>query len=55
MDESRKVVSDALEKSLAKGNLEWTALKGDMRDALARFISSKTKKSPMIIPIIMDI
>ncbi|MBR2013198.1 MAG: ribonuclease J, partial [Clostridia bacterium] len=55
MDQSRSVVTDALNKSLAKGNLEWTALKTDMRDALARFISAKTKKSPMIIPIIMDV
>ena len=55
MDEAQHVVADALKKSLAKGNLEWTALKTDMRDALARFISAKTKKSPMIIPIIMDV
>ena len=55
MDQAQGVVAEALEKSMAKGNLEWSALKNDMRDALARFISAKTKKSPMIIPIIMDV
>ena len=55
MGEAQKVVHAALKKSLAKGNLEWAALKSDMRDALAHFISSKTKRSPMIIPIIMDV
>jgi len=48
------VVAEALKKSLAKGNPDWTTLKGDMRDALAHYISSKTKRQPMIIPIIMD-
>ncbi len=55
MGEARFVVTEALKKSLKKGNLEWTALKNDMKDALAHYISSKTKRSPMIIPIIMDI
>lgn len=55
MGEAQKVVGGALKKNLAKGNLEWAALKGDMRDALAHFISSKTRRSPMIIPIIMDV
>lgn len=54
MGEARYVTETALKKSLAKGNLEWAALKSDMRDALAHYISSKTKRSPMIIPIIMD-
>ncbi len=55
MGEAQKVVKLALDKSLARGNLEWAALKSDMRDALAHYISSKTKRAPMIIPIIMDV
>lgn len=54
MGQARKIVSAALKKSLDKGNLEWAALKSDMRDALASYITSKTKRSPMIIPIILD-
>ncbi len=55
MAEARHVVTQALEKSLSRGNLEWAGLKSDMRDALASFITAKTKRTPMIIPIIMDI
>ena len=55
MGEAQKVVKLALEKSLARGNLEWAALKSDMRDALAHYIGTKTKRSPMIIPVIMDV
>ncbi len=53
--EARHVVTEALKKSLKKGNLEWTALKNDMKDALQHYISTKTKRAPMIIPIIMDV
>ncbi|MBQ7779381.1 MAG: ribonuclease J [Clostridia bacterium] len=55
MGEAQEVVAAALKKSLARGNLEWAALKSDMKDALAHFIMSKTKRAPMIIPIIMDV
>lgn len=34
---------------------EWTTLKGKLRDALSDYIYQKTKRSPMILPIIMDI
>ncbi len=55
MGEAQAVVEKALKKSLSKGNLEWTTLKNDMKDALQGFIGSKTKRSPMIIPVIMDV
>ena len=54
MGEAQYVAREALRKSLAKGNIDWASLKSDMRDALAQYISGKTKRSPMIIPIIMD-
>ena len=55
MEQLQRIATDALQKSLARGNLEWAALKSDMRDALAHYIRSSTKRSPMIIPIIMDV
>lgn len=54
MGQAQGVVAEALKKSLSKGNPDWSTLKSDMRDALAHYISSKTKRQPMIIPIIMD-
>ena len=55
MEETRFVAETALKKSLAKGNLDWASLKSDVRDALGSYISSKTKRAPMIIPVIMDV
>ncbi|MDE5563935.1 MAG: RNase J family beta-CASP ribonuclease, partial [Oscillospiraceae bacterium] len=34
---------------------EWTHLKSRLRDALSDFIFEKTKRSPMILPIIMEV
>jgi len=55
MGEARQIVTAALKKSLSRGNLEWPALKNDMKDALQHFIFTKTKRSPMILPIILDV
>ena len=34
---------------------EWGNIKSAMRDALSEFIYQKTKRSPMILPIIMEV
>ena len=34
---------------------EWNSIKTRMRDALSDYIYEKTKRSPMILPIIMEI
>ena len=55
MEEARYVVETALKKSFARGGADFAALKSDMRDALGSYIQSKTKRAPMIIPVIMDV
>lgn len=45
-----KVINDCLEKNTR----EWGAVKNLMRDELNEFIFQKTKRSPMILPIIME-
>ena len=55
MDEARKLLSDSLQECLDRGMHEWNAIKGRMKDALADLIYSRTKRSPMILPIIMEI
>jgi ribonuclease J len=55
MEQARFVVESALKKSIAKYGTDFPALKTDMRDALNSFIQSRTKRAPMIIPVIMDI
>lgn len=55
MDESRALMLSVMEKNLAPNIREWGTLKNLMKDALGSFIFSKTRRSPMILPIIMEL
>ncbi len=55
MDEAKKILLDALQKCLDQDLKEWNAIKSKMKDALSDFIYTRTKRSPMILPIIMEI
>jgi ribonuclease J len=55
MDESTKLVKDIVERNIAKETFEWSSLKQDIRDDLNKFLFEKTKRRPMILPIIMEI
>ena len=54
MVEARDVLSDTLANCSAAEMREWNTLKGKLRDALSDYIYQKTKRSPMILPIIME-
>ena len=54
MDESRTLLTDTLSACSYAEMREWNTLKGKMRDALSDYIYQKTKRSPMILPIIME-
>ncbi|MGI6190324.1 ribonuclease J [Eubacterium sp. F2] len=53
--ESRKVAQNTIEKSLAGGFQDWNSLKNDVRDDLRRFIFQKTRRSPLILPVFLQI
>ena len=55
MDESRALMRSAMEKTLAPNVREWNTVKGVMKETLGSFIFQKTRRSPMILPIIMEI
>ena len=54
MDEARTLLTDTLSACSYAEMREWNTLKGKMRDALSDYIYQKTKRSPMILPIIME-
>ena len=41
-------------EALSGGTTDWGKLKGIVKDALSEYIWKKTKRRPMILPIIMD-
>ncbi|MGG1678685.1 ribonuclease J [Neobacillus sp. NRS-1170] len=55
MDESTKLVRDIVERNIAKDTFEWASLKQEIRDDLNRSLYEKTKRRPMILPIIMEV
>jgi ribonuclease J len=55
MDEARDVVEKALDKCLSRNNADWGKMKTEIKDSLSDFIWKKTKRNPMILPIIMEV
>lgn len=55
MEEARRAVSDSLDKCLSNRHADWNKIKLTIRDTMNDFIWKKTKRRPMIIPIIMDV
>ncbi len=55
MDEAREVVEQAINQCLDKGITDWGKLKGSIRDGLSDYVWKKTKRRPMILPIIMEV
>lgn len=55
MVEARDVVYEALDNCLSKKNVDWSKIKIEMKDALSEFLWKRTKRSPMILPIIMEV
>ena len=55
MEEARVVVEKALDKALSKNNTDWGKMKAEIKDSLSDFIWKRTKRNPMILPIIMEV
>ena len=55
MEEAREKVLSALNRCEANGVTEWSMIKSAIRDSLGRFLYERTRRRPMILPIIMEI
>ncbi len=55
MDAVREMVRDVLCDTLDSGVTEWTQMKTAVKDTLSKYLYSKTKRKPMILPVIMNV
>ena len=55
MDEARATVQFTVERCLERNIVDWGKLKSSIRDDLTDFIGKRTKRRPMILPIIMEV
>lgn len=54
LDEACEVVAATVERSLAEGERNVEALERDVRRAAGRFVNERTKRRPMIVPVVME-
>ncbi|MDD4168930.1 MAG: ribonuclease J [Desulfotomaculaceae bacterium] len=55
LEEARVKVKSALDACADRGISEWSPIKSQVRDVLGKFLYEKTRRRPMILPIIMEI
>jgi len=55
MDEVKRTVQRELYKCEEKGIKDWSGIKSSLKDGLRDYVFAKTKRNPMILPIIMEV
>ncbi len=55
MEEATRVIEDSLGRLLDKGITDWGKMKSAVKDNLSDYLWKKTKRRPMILPIIMEV
>ena len=55
MDEAKKVLDGTMDYCMSKNITDWGRIKTEIKDELGEFVWKKTKRRPMIMPIIMEV
>jgi len=55
MEEAKEKVKQALEKCESNNITEWATIKATVRDTLGKYLYERTRRRPMILPIIMEV
>ncbi|HLR62270.1 MAG TPA: ribonuclease J1 [Lentibacillus sp.] len=55
INEAQKLVAKHLDKVMERRTSQWSEIKNEITDTIAPFLFEKTKRRPMILPIIMEV
>lgn len=55
MDNIKELAEEAITECKGRKNNDWSALKNAIKNKLSQYLYEETKRSPMILPVIMDI
>jgi ribonuclease J len=55
LEEARQAVRDSLKEAAAEGATDFETLRRHVRQAAGRFVNERTRRRPMIVPIVMEV
>jgi ribonuclease J len=55
LEDANQIVNQTMERCMKDQVSEWASLKTSIRDALGKFLYERTRRRPMILPIIMEV
>lgn len=55
LEETRQISKDILEGLLARNISDWSTLKSEIKSALSLYFTKQSKRTPMILPVIMEV
>ena len=55
MDEAKRLVAGVLDDCMDKRIREWGTIKNRVKETLSEYVYQRTKRSPMILPVIMEV
>ena len=55
MEELKKVLREKVRELEMSGIRDWSTIKSELKDTLRDYVFAKTKRDPMILPIIMEV
>ena len=55
MNDISHLVCDTVEYSLSAGIRDWATVKTKIKERVSRYVTTKTRRAPMILPIIMEV
>lgn len=55
INEAQKLVATHLEKVMERRTTQWSEIKNEITDTIAPFLYEKTRRRPMVLPIIMEV
>ena len=55
LEEARKVITLSIEDAAAQGAVDYETLRRHVRQAAGRFVNERTRRRPMIVPVVMEV
>ena len=55
LEELRQVAVEALDRCEHRHSRDWSTIKSEIKGSLSNYLYKKTKRNPMILPVIMEV